>query len=355
MMMKRSHIGAVLALIVLVSGGCASERTTELSQPDVGSEVEVSGSSPESEEYAVEEEAEPDTAAIAGRLVGKITPPVEKFLMAFHSCMVGSPDCNNPAQHEVQLAQSANGITWTVVEGWQAYPGSVPDVLRRDDVLYVISTSGLRRIDMVSGDVYEDRVELVGSDLFGFVDPSLALLPTGELTLFFLPGQPGGDPASCGTQPSCTREIRSALEIPQSQGGQFAVNPVAHVSVTIDQSCRGGDCFFSDPDIFFNGKSWVLYISRGASTDALISKDINGPFDYASKVSDNSGGVLAGIWDPERNTVLTYVSNGQKGTILNAASVDGLSMLSSFSEVLNGAMLPFESGLVGSPGLAINE
>ncbi|HAA79327.1 MAG: hypothetical protein ABR66_02085 [Microbacteriaceae bacterium BACL25 MAG-120322-bin65] len=355
MMMKRSHIGAVLALIVLVSGGCASERTTELSQPDVGSEVEVSGSSPESEEYAVEEEAEPDTAAIAGRLVGKITPPVEKFLMAFHSCMVGSPDCNNPAQHEVQLAQSANGITWTVVEGWQAYPGSVPDVLRRDDVLYVISTSGLRRIDMVSGDVYEDRVELVGSDLFGFVDPSLALLPTGELTLFFLPGQPGGDPASCGTQPSCTREIRSALEIPQSQGGQFAVNPVAHVSVTIDQSCRGGDCFFSDPDIFFNGKSWVLYISRGASTDALISKDINGPFDYASKVSDNSGGVPAGIWDPERNTVLTYVSNGQKGTILNAASVDGLSMLSSFSEVLNGAMLPFESGLVGSPGLAINE
>ena len=353
--MKRSHIGAVLALIVLVSGGCASERTTELSQPDVGSEVEVSGSSPESEEYAVEEEAEPDTAAIAGRLVGKITPPVEKFLMAFHSCMVGSPDCNNPAQHEVQLAQSANGITWTVVEGWQAYPGSVPDVLRRDDVLYVISTSGLRRIDMVSGDVYEDRVELVGSDLFGFVDPSLALLPTGELTLFFLPGQPGSDPASCGTQPSCTREIRSALEIPQSQGGQFAVNPVAHVSVTIDQSCRGGDCFFSDPDIFFNGKSWVLYISRGRSTDAYISEDINGPFDYASRVSDNSGGVPAGIWDPERNTVLTYVSNGQKGTILTAASVDGLSPLRSFTEAFSGAALPFKSDLVGSPGIAINE
>jgi len=355
MMMKRSHIGAVLALIVLVSGGCASERTTELSQPDVGSEVEVSGSSPESEEYAVEEEAEPDTAAIAGRLVGKITPPVEKFLMAFHSCVVGSPDCNNPAHHEVQLAESPDGISWTLVEGWRAYPGSVPDVLRRDDVLYVISTSGLRRIDMVSGDVYEDQVELVGSNLLGYVDPSLALLPTGELTLFFLPGQPGQDPASCGAQSSCTREIRSALEVPQSQGGQFTVNPVAQVSVTIDQSCRGGDCFFSDPDIFFNGKTWVLYISRGASTDALISKDINGPFDYASKVSDNSGGVPAGIWDPERNTVLTYVSNGQKGTILNAASVDGLSMLSSFSEVLNGAMLPFESGLVGSPGLAINE
>ena len=108
-------------------------------------------------------------------------------------------------------------------------------------------------------------------------------------------------------------------------------------------------------NIFFNGKSWVLYISRGRSTDAFISEDINGPFDYAARVSDNSGGVPAGIWDPERNTVLTYVSNGQKGTILNAASVDGLSMLSSFSEVLNGAMLPFESGLVGSPGLAINE
>ena len=354
-MIKRSHIGAVLALIVLVSGGCASERTAEVSTPDASSEVEVSRSSPESEEYSVAEEAEPDTAAIAGRLVGNITPPVEKYLMAFHSCVVGSPDCNNPAHHEVQLAESPDGISWTLVEGWRAYPGSVPDVLRRDDVLYVISTSGLRRIDMVSGDVYEDRVELVGSDLFGFVDPSLALLPTGELTLFFLPGQPGGDPASCGTQPSCTREIRSALEIPQSQGGQFAVNPVAHVSVTIDQSCRGGDCFFSDPDIFFNGKSWVLYISRGRSTDAFISEDINGPFDYAARVSDNSGGVPAGIWDPERNTVLTYVSSGQKGTILTAESVDGLSPLRSFTEALSGAALPFESGLVGSPGIAINE
>ena len=355
MMANRTHIVAVLALIVLVSGGCASERTAEVSKPDVRSEVEVSESSPESEEYPVEEEAEPDTTAIAGRLVGKITPPVEKFLMAFHSCVVGSPDCNNPAQHEVQLAQSSNGTTWTVVEGWQAYPGSVPDVLRRNDVLYVISTSGLRRIDMVSGDVYEDRVELVGSDLFGYVDPSLALLPTGELALFFLPGQQGGDPASCGAQPSCTREIRSALEVPQSQGGQFEVNPVAHASVTIDQSCRGGDCFFSDPDIFFNGNTWVLYISRGASTNAWISKDINDPFDYASKVSDNSGGVPAGIWDPERNTVLTYLSNGQKGTILNAASVDGLSVPSGFTEVVNGAMLPIESFLVGSPGLAINE
>jgi hypothetical protein len=70
--MKRSHIGAVLALVVLVSGGCASERTAEVSKPDASSGVEVSGSSPESEESSVAEEAEPDTAAIAGRLVGNI-------------------------------------------------------------------------------------------------------------------------------------------------------------------------------------------------------------------------------------------------------------------------------------------
>lgn len=145
MMMKRSHIGAVLALIVQVSGCCASERTTEVSLPDASSEVEVSGRPPESEEYTVAEEAEPDTAATAGRLVGNIAPLVEKYLMAFHSCVGGSPDCNKPAQHEVQLTQSQDGSTWTVVEGWQAYPGSVPDVLRRDEVLYVISTSGLRR------------------------------------------------------------------------------------------------------------------------------------------------------------------------------------------------------------------
>jgi hypothetical protein len=355
-MMKRPQISATLALILLVTSGCSLESPTDNSEPEVGAEVEVSETSLETKESAPEvAAAEPDTAAIAGRLVGSITPPVERYLMAFHSCVAGSPDCNNPMYHEVQLAQSANGTTWTVLEGWQAYTGSVPDVLRREDVLYVISTSGLRRIDMVSGDVYEDQVELIGSDLFGYVDPSLALLPTGELTLFFLPGQPGQDPASCGTQPSCVREIRSALEIPGSQGGQFEVTPVAHASVTIDQSCRGGDCFFSDPDIFFNGKTWVLYISRGQSTDAWTSKGINGRFDYARKVSDNAGGVPAGIWDPERNTVLTYVYNGRKGNILNAESFDGLSALSGFTEVLNGAMLPNESAAVASPGLAINE
>lgn len=353
--MKQSLSATLIALVVMVSSGCAPETAIELSSPGVESDLELSGNSDESEDYPMEDEAEIEKDVLGGRLVGKITPPEKKFLMAFHSCMVGSPDCNNPAHHEVQLAQSADGITWALVEGWKAYPGSVPDVLRRGDVLYVISTSGLRRIDMVSGDVYEDQVELLGSDLFGYVDPSLALLPTGELVLFFLPGQPGQDPASCGSQPSCVREIRSAVEIQGSQGARFEVTSVSHASVTIDQSCRGGDCFFSDPDIFHNGQTWVLYISRGRSVEAWTGQDILSSFDPFSRVSDDSGGVPAGIWDPDQSTVFTYVSNGQKGTILAGSSEDGLSTVRGFTEVLSGTILPVESGLVGSPGLAINE
>ena len=68
--------------------------------------------------------------------------------MAFHGCKTGSGDCNNPSSHEVYLAQSNDGASWSLVLGWEPRDGSVPDVLRRGDTLYVISTGGVSRLNM---------------------------------------------------------------------------------------------------------------------------------------------------------------------------------------------------------------
>ena len=147
---------------------------------------------------------------------GVVSPPTQPYLMSFHSCTPGATDCNNPANHIVQLAQSADGSSWSLVQGWQSYSGSVPDVFRRGNTLYVISTSGLTKVDLSTGSTSSSQVTLSEGT---FVDPTLAQLPDGRLILFFLPGVPGQDPAQCAVgESSCVRQIRSAVEVAGSEG-----------------------------------------------------------------------------------------------------------------------------------------
>lgn len=269
--------------------------------------------------------------------------PDQKYLMAFHSCSVA--DCMNPRNHVVQLAQSNDGVTWTLVPGWTSYAGSVPDVIRRGDVLYVYSTSGLRRMNVATGAVSPDlKVKLSGAKS-GFVDPSLTQLPDGRLLLFFLPGQQGMDPAGCGSEASCVREIYSAVEVADSAGTEFIVNPKPLVSATLT-----GQTTFSDPDIFWNGSQWVLYVSRGPSIDAYTSNSLDGPFTLSERVSQNIGGVGAGIVIDGR--VVTYVNKGDD--IGRATSATGAASISSFTPTLTPSIVGSGTTLVGSPGPALN-
>lgn len=60
------------------------------------------------------------------------------YLMAFHACDIASiADCHNPQNHRVYLAQSDDGENWSLLPGWQPFSGSVPDVIRRGDTLYI--------------------------------------------------------------------------------------------------------------------------------------------------------------------------------------------------------------------------
>lgn len=266
--------------------------------------------------------------------------------MSFHSCAPGSSDCNNPGNHIVQLAQSADGASWSLVTGWTSYKGSVPDVFRRGNTLYIISTSGLVKVDMTTGATSTSSVTLSEGN---FVDPSLAQLPDGRLILFYLPGIGGQDPAQCAPgEASCVRQIRSAVEVAGSDGTQFTVDTGARISETITSGA------FSDPDIFYNGTEWVLYVSRGPSVHAYTSSTLQGSYVFKAVVSNNLGGVPGALVLPN-GSVATYVhtSSGSTTDIRMATSATGTTSISSFQSVLTGQSMGLGTH-AESPGLAVN-
>ena len=73
--------------------------------------------------------------------------PEHPYLLTFHTCAVDDP-CGNPLNHTVQLAGSDDGESWTVLDWFEPYVSSVPDVIVRDGILYVYALPELRRVDL---------------------------------------------------------------------------------------------------------------------------------------------------------------------------------------------------------------
>lgn len=271
--------------------------------------------------------------------------PTQPLLMAFHACSAGGSACYDPRNHVVWLAQGLDGTNWSVLPGWVPYSGSVPDVFRRGNTAYVYSAPGsVARLNLTTG-ALTPNVPVTLTDGSGFVDPSMAQLPDGRLVLFYLPGQVGSDPAGCGGAPSCVREIRSAIEVPGSDGTSFTPNSAPHISVTLTVGA------FSDPDVFFNGSTWVLYVSRGRSSEAYASSDLLGSYTKVGDITNNQGGVPAGI-RMANGSVLTLVSADPN--ILSGTSTNGtVSLNGALTTSASPALVP-GSTLVGSPGLGVN-
>lgn len=289
----------------------------------------------------------PAAATSGTRVPTKVSPPSQQYVMAFHGCKSGSGDCNNPSSHEVYLAQSNNGASWSLVPGWEPRDGSVPDVLRRGDTLYVISTGGVSRLNMQTGDVTHEQVSLEGGEKY--VDPSLAQLPDGRLVMFYLPGIMGQDPAACAPgEISCTRQIKSAVEVPGSNGTVFRADSGARVSETI----TGGT--FSDPDIFYNGSEWVLYVSRGQSINAYTSANLQGDFSFRGPVSQNQGGVGSGM-PTSQGGVQTFAHSSTRDStvIVRGESATGTTPIATFATVITGPSIGL-GNYVASPGVALN-
>ncbi len=286
------------------------------------------------------------------------------YLMAFHACdSAGGADCHNPQNHMVYLAGSDDGENWSLIPGWEPYSSSVPDVIRRGDTLYIYTPGQLVRYNL-NTDTQEAPVQVDIPGLSGgFVDPSLIVDEDGRLVMFFLYGQMGMDPAGCSaSETSCVREIGSATEVQGSDGSEFTLDEGQRASATIDPSSQIKS--FSDPDIFFDGGQYVLYISHGPSTSVWVSKDLHGEYVQEPSLpqgmlTTNTGGVPAGYFDPANGEYWTYAHVDLQGqTIIRRAIHPDLYKPlneADFDTVITGESIGLgASFIVASPGFAVN-
>ena len=280
------------------------------------------------------------------------------YLLAFHACDPDVSDCNDPRNHRVYLAQSDDGVNWSVVPGWETYKGSVPDVIRRGDTLYVYTPNKVRRYDFAT-ETWESPVSVELTDTEspdGFVDPSLIIDDQDRLVLFYLVGIIGQDPAGCAPgETSCVKHFRSATEVDGSDGAQFVADSGDRVQVTIIPPSTA-----SDPDIFYDGNRYVIYIARGQSIQVYTSQTLLGDYTLLSTLLDgyltHDVGVGSGYFDQATSRYWTY-GHTFEGIIRRAvhASLDESLSDSDFTTVLTGSSIGLgASYLVQSPGFAVN-
>jgi len=244
-----------------------------------------------------------------------LTPPTSKYLMAYHVCATGSSDCTNPTNHKVRLAQSADGASWADVSGWTEYSGSVPELARRDNDLFVVS-QGVTQIDLTTGVATRRTFVVLTADGENAMARDVAFGPAledGRLSVVYVPSMQDivtGEP----------EPVYFAEEVDGSDGTCFQYS--AQIASTEGQSFH-----ITDPDLFFDGLNFILYTSSGPNTHAFQSSTIDGSYTYVHQVASSSGGgVPSGVLN-DAGQVMTYTnkeeSNGGPIAIYQAVHARG--------------------------------
>ena len=289
--------------------------------------------------------ADPGAAAHSGFTV---TPTSDPYLMAFHTCALGT-ECTNPMNHLIRLGSSPDGRSWAQLPGWQPYSGSVPDVFRRGNTAYVIG-AGLSRVNMTTGQVTASSFSVKnaqGADALPRDASFAGQLPDGRLVLVYVPSMQAIDPSSP------TRTILLATEDKGSDGASFTYSGDAIVISTASLPVRGDA---TDPDIYWDGSRWVLLVSLGGNTVAYSSANLLGPYEASTLtvVSQNNGGVPSAVLSTDNLTVFTYVNAGDRDnvSIRLGTSVAPPSLISSWSVVIPASQ--FGTASAESPGVSLN-
>lgn len=286
-----------------------------------------------------------------------------KYLLAFHACDQNT--CNDPRSHQVYLAESNDGMSWSVVPGWIPHNGSVPDVVRRGNSLYIYSTSGVRRYRFQTK-TWEDPLPVTLKTVSGaedmYVDPGPIVDKDGRIVLFYMVGAKGYDPARCAPgETTCTKYFRSAVEIDGSDGTEFKVLEGNRLEIPITSQSTA-----SDPDLFFDGSRYVMYISRGNNVQVYTSSELNGSYTLLNDLPEgylnqNTGGIPSGYYHAETKSYWTYVHIPQGNIqVIRRAVHSSLSKpltASDFTTILTGTDVAGlgPSWSVASPGFTVNE
>lgn len=283
-----------------------------------------------------------------------------EYLMTFHSCDAVQNDCGNPMAHEVHLAGSHNGYDWSLVPEVPSFNSSVPDIIIRDEILYIFALPSLMRLDLRSGlwleTIQPQVLDQTGAPVL-HVDPSLFIDEDNNIVLFFMEGQEGFNPATCPLgDPNCIKYFFSATEVSDSQGSQFIVDEGIRMEIQLSESQK----IAADPDIFEGPDGYYQYVSRGQNIQVFFSTELRGaylPLDTLDEgiLTRGGGGVPAGHYDSEQELYFTFVTrnSGEGQTDIRLAMHDSLDTpleREGFEIVISGETFFSEAHVVASPG-----
>lgn len=250
------------------------------------------------------------------------------YMMALHSCdSVAYTDCGlNATHHEIHLAGSNDGVSWTVIEAFEPVTGSVPAIVEFNGSLYLFyrgtwkkynscfdETAGMSAAAELydDGNLYTDYSLIAqGGDLY------LLAVRGGEMGL----PVPGCDPAEVATT-DC--HLSTYMAKANFDGdGEITDFTVLPNSATITYYAGGIGGGFTDPDMVeLSTGEFLQLVSAGQSSYAYVSSDVESAFappptftpavganSDSFKASDNTGGVPAVIEDMANGALWIYVT-----------------------------------------------
>ena len=212
------------------------------------------------------------TAAGCASAAGMFT---NRHLLAFHACPMAQ--ASNPENHYTYVAGSDNGLNWQVPTNYTAFKGSVPDLIRRGNIIYIYNPGTLHKYDTGAGDWSFTNVTIQhpGGEEEFWVDPGVILDDQGRIVLFYLVGNTNGyDPA--GLPPgatNATKIFRSATEVYGSDGSRFIVDDGDRAQVEIS---TGLTC--SDPDIVYTPGKYLMLAAFCNSIKAMQCESLRGSY-----------------------------------------------------------------------------